>query len=66
MGPIRPAAAVPEAEAEIAFQHPLTDRDVVERTRELLDPLFVLFNFSKPDEAIYQDIVGSFLQGRCT
>ena len=38
---------------------------MVEKTRELLNPLFALFDFFEPDESVYQDVVGSFIQGRC-
>ena len=50
----------------VSFEHPLTDRGVVEKTRELLDPLFVLFDFFEPGESLYQDVIGNFIQGRCT
>jgi hypothetical protein len=54
------------AESTVEFAHPLSDSDVVEKTREMLDGLFVLFDFFKPAESIYQDVVGNFIQGRCT
>jgi hypothetical protein len=50
----------------IQFEHPLSDRGVVEKTRELLNPLFVMFDYFEPAESIYEDIVGNFIQGRCT
>lgn len=64
--PAERRASADSAETPIEFSHPLSDRGIVETTRELLDPLFVLFDFFKPDESIYQDVVGNFLQGRCT
>jgi hypothetical protein len=57
---------VDSSECTVEFKHPLTDSGVVEKTRELLNPLFVLFDFFEPAESIYQDIVGNFMQGRCT
>jgi hypothetical protein len=57
---------VDSSECTVEFKHPLTDNGVVEKTRELLNPLFVLFDFFEPAESIYQDIVGNFIQGRCT
>ncbi len=54
------------SEVSVNFEHPLTDRGVVEKTTELLNPLFVLFDFFEPSESLYQDVVGNFIQGRCT
>ena len=54
------------SECEVEFEHPLTDRGVVEKTQQLLNPLFVLFDFFEPSESLYQDVVGNFIQGRCT
>jgi len=54
------------SECSTEFEHPLTDHGVVEKTRELLNPLFVLFDFFEPAESIYLDVVGNFIQGRCT
>ena len=64
--PLERKASADAADAVVEFEHPLTDRDVVEKTRELLAPLFILFDFFELDESIYQDIVGNFIQGRCT
>ena len=64
--PIARKASANTSETATEFEHPLTDRGVVEKTRELLDPLFVLFDFFAPDESIYQDVVGNFIQGRST
>jgi hypothetical protein len=66
MWPIERKASADTSECVVEFDHPLTDRGVVEKTRELLNPLFVLFDFFEPDESIYQDVVGNFIQGRCT
>jgi len=66
MWPLERTASADASECVVEFEHPLTDRGVVEKTRELLNPLFVLFDFFKPDESVYQDVVGNFLQGRCT
>jgi hypothetical protein len=54
------------SESTVEFQHPLTDHDVVEKTREILNPLFILFDYFELSESVYQDIVGNFIQGRCT
>ena len=54
------------SECTVNFEHPLSDHGVVEKTKELLNPLFVLFDFFEPAESVYQDIVGNFIQGRCT
>lgn len=64
--PIDRVIAADSSEHTVEFQHPLTDRGVVDMTRGLLNPLFVLFDFFEPDESIYQDVVGQFIQGRCT
>ncbi len=66
MWPLERQASADASECVVEFEHPLTDRGVVEKTRELLNPLFVLFDFFEPDESIYQDVVGNFIQGRCT
>jgi hypothetical protein len=66
MWPFERKASADAAECMIEFEHPLTDHGVVEKTMELLNPLFVLFDFFQPEQSIYQDIVGSFIQGRCT
>jgi hypothetical protein len=64
--PIERTIASDTSTAAVEFGHPLTDRDIVEKTRELLNPLFALFDFFEPDESVYQDVVGNFIQGRCT
>ena len=66
MWPLERKASADASECVVEFEHPMTDRGVVEKTRELLNPLFVLFDFFEPDESIYQDVVGNFIQGRCT
>jgi hypothetical protein len=53
-------------EALIQFEHPLSDRDVVEKTQEILEPMFALFDFFEPERSIYEDVIGNFIQGRCT
>jgi len=64
--PVERAAAADASECVAEFEHPLTDHGVVEKTKELLNPLFVLFDFFEPDESIYQDVIGQFIQGRST
>ncbi|BBO81575.1 hypothetical protein DSCO28_21410 [Desulfosarcina ovata subsp. sediminis] len=66
MWPEERKSTADSSESTVEFQHPLTDHDVVEKTRELLNPLFVLFDFFELSESVYQDIVGNFIQGRCT
>jgi hypothetical protein len=66
MWPQERKSSADSSECTVKFEHPLTDRGVVEKTRELLNPLFVLFDFFEPAESIYQDVVGNFIQGRCT
>jgi TIR domain-containing protein len=66
MWPHENKSSADSSESTVEFQHPLTDHDVVEKTRELLNPLFVLFDYFELSESVYQDIVGNFIQGRCT
>jgi len=66
MWPFERKCSADASEYMVEFEHPLTDRGVVEKTRQLLNPLFVLFDFFEPDESVYQDVVGNFIQGRCT
>lgn len=66
MFPPERKASADFSEVTVNFEHPLTDRGVVEKTKELLNPLFVLFDFFEPTESLYQDVVGNFIQGRCT
>ena len=66
MWPLERKSSADASECMVEFEHPLTDRGVVEKTKELLNPLFVLFDFFEPDESIYEDVVGNFIQGRCT
>jgi hypothetical protein len=66
MWPLDRTAAVNISEETISYEQPLTDTGIVEKTRELLNPLFVLFRFFEPAESIYQEVVGNFIQGRCT
>lgn len=66
MWPLERNTGVDSSECAVNFKHPLTDHGVVEKTREILNSLFVLFDFFEPAESIYQDIVGNFIQGRCT
>lgn len=66
MWPQKRISSVDSSECMVKFEHPLTDCGVVEKTRELLNSLFVLFDFFEPAESVYQDVVGNFIQGRCT
>jgi hypothetical protein len=66
MWPQERISSADSSECTVKIEHPLTDREVVEKTRELLNPLFVLFDFFEPAESVYQDVVGNFIQGRCT
>lgn len=54
------------SESTVEFEHPISDHDIVEKTKELLNPLFILFDFFEPADSIYQDVVGNFIHGRCT
>jgi len=64
--PYQMTASVDLAESAVEFTHPLSDHGVVEKTKELLNPFFVLFDFFEPSDSLYQDVVGNFMQGRCT
>jgi hypothetical protein len=66
MWPQERKSSADSSESTVEFEHPISDRGVVEKTRELLNPLFVLFDFFEPADSIYQDVVGNFIQGRCT
>jgi hypothetical protein len=66
MWPQQRKSSADSSACTIDFEHPLTDRGVVEKTMELLNPLFVLFDLFEAAESIYQDVVGNFIQGRCT
>ena len=66
MWPDARKSSMDSSESVVRFEHPLSDRDVVERTQEILNPMFALFDFFEPASSIYEDVVGNFIQGRCT
>lgn len=66
MWPLERKTSTDSSESMVEFEHPLSDHDVVEKSKKLLNPLFVLFDFFEPDDSIYQDVIGNFIQGRCT
>ena len=55
-----------EDDAESAISVPLSEirSTLVDRVRELAEPLFLLFDFFQPPDAVYDDIVGNFVEGR--
>jgi hypothetical protein len=55
-----------EADAQVSFEHAVTDQQLVRLTKDLLDPLFVLFDFFKPDDVLYDEVVAAFVKGRAT
>lgn len=46
--------------------HPVADPDIVSGTKALLDPLFILFDYFKLSDSVYEEIVLSFLKGQVT
>ncbi len=55
-----------EDDAESAISVPLSEirSTLVDRVRELAEPLFLLFDFFQPPDEVYDDIVGNFVEGR--
>ena len=41
------------------------ESDLVSLVKQLLDPLFVLFDFFQLSDSVYEDIVNNCVQGRC-
>lgn len=52
-----------ESRTLVHFAHPLSDEQVPTRVKEILEPLFVLFDFFKLSDEVYQDIVKRFIGG---
>ncbi|HEU4404450.1 MAG TPA: hypothetical protein VFS43_04075 [Polyangiaceae bacterium] len=53
------------SETDVSFEHPITAENIARTVQAMLDPLFVTFDFFKPGEEMYREIVEAFLQGRC-
>jgi hypothetical protein len=55
-----------EISSSAQFDHPATDSVIVSTTKSLLDPLFMLFDFFKLSDTVYEEIVLAFLKGQVT
>ena len=55
-----------EDEAGSAISVPLSEvrSSIVDRVKELAEPLFLLFDFFQPSDAVYDEIVSNFVEGR--
>lgn len=54
------------AAAVTRIAHPVSDSDIVAGTKTLLDSLFILFDFFKLSDSVYEEIVLAFLKGHVT
>jgi hypothetical protein len=66
MGPTPLVATEEAVETIVSLVHPVSNDEVVLLTKNLLDPLFVIFDFFKLAEQVYDQIVKSFINGRAT
>jgi hypothetical protein len=53
------------AEVQVSFEHPISDAQIVDTARLLLDPLFISFDFFQPGEQAYKRIGEGFIRGVC-
>ncbi len=55
-----------ENEAENSIIVPLSEirATIVDRVKELADPLFVLFVYFKPSDSVYDEIISNFVEGK--
>ena len=56
----------PASESEVVAEVGKIREKLVPYVRQLLDPLFMLFEFQQFDEAVYTDIVRRFERGEST
>ena len=51
---------------EVLSVYPLSEirSSIVDRVKELAEPLFLLFDFFQPSDAVYDEIVSNFVEGR--
>ena len=61
----RQPSAVEATESEVRSSLQAIESDLVSLVKQLLDPLFVLFDFFQVSDSVYEDIVNNFVQGRC-
>jgi len=66
MSPILRKINEDEISSSAHFEHPATDAVIVSTTKILLDPFFMLFDFFKPSDTVYEEIITSFLNGQVT
>lgn len=55
-----------ESQAEIVREVGQLRSHIVEDVRKILEPLFMLFDFMKFDDKVYEEIVTEFVKGRAT
>ena len=55
-----------ENEAENSIIVPLSEirATIVDRVKELADPLFVLFDYFQPSDSVYDEIISNFVEGK--
>ncbi len=53
-----------EVESSISTSLSGLETNLVELVKQLIVPLFTLFNFFKLEDAIYEEIINTYVQGR--
>ena len=61
----RQPSAEDATESKVRSSLQAIESDLVSLVKQLLDPLFVLFDFFQLSDSVYEDIVNNFVQGRC-
>jgi len=63
---LRPRAAAAEEETEVEVRTSLQEieSNLVSLVKQLVGPVFVLFDFFELDDVVYEDIVNNFVNGR--
>lgn len=52
-----------EAQAVVSYVHPLTDDQIISAVKDVLAPMFSLFDYFELSDSVYEDIVTKYLKG---
>ncbi|MEE4211009.1 MAG: toll/interleukin-1 receptor domain-containing protein [Parvularcula sp.] len=64
LAPVKRVCADDEVEQSVVMTHSATDADIVDLTKQVLKPLFMLFDYFKPADVVYEEVVRTFMSGR--
>jgi hypothetical protein len=64
---VEPAVSVADVSQSQIVETLVSMRDrIVENTRQITEPLFMLFNFTEFPPHVYKEVVENFVEGRAT